>query len=77
MRYNAVLYFLSKVFPISPLLYLIVFRNLQGFEGAPSNLAAIVTLASSVDYTTSNSSLKMLLPFVSENKLTDSDDAYD
>lgn len=35
-----------------------------GFEGVPSNLAAIVTLASSVDYTTSNSSLKMLLPLV-------------
>ncbi|WVZ69206.1 hypothetical protein U9M48_018028 [Paspalum notatum var. saurae] len=34
-----------------------------GFEGAEPELAAIVTLASSVDYTTSNSSLKMLLPF--------------
>ncbi|PAN29085.2 hypothetical protein PAHAL_5G196900 [Panicum hallii] len=33
-----------------------------GFEGAEPELAAIVTLASSVDYTTSNSSLKMLLP---------------
>uniref|UniRef100_A0A0D9X751 AB hydrolase-1 domain-containing protein n=1 Tax=Leersia perrieri TaxID=77586 RepID=A0A0D9X751_9ORYZ len=32
--------------------------------GVPSNLAAAVTLASSVDYTTSNSSLKMLLPLV-------------
>jgi hypothetical protein len=77
MLYNAVPYFLSKVFSIPPLLYLIAFCNLQGFEGAPSNLAAIVTLASSVDYTTSNSSLKMLLPLVSENKLADSDDAYD
>ncbi|KAK3161634.1 hypothetical protein QOZ80_1BG0079560 [Eleusine coracana subsp. coracana] len=34
-----------------------------GFEGAEPELAAIVTLASSVDYTTSNSSLKLLLPF--------------
>ncbi|RLM93648.1 uncharacterized protein C2845_PM08G22620 [Panicum miliaceum] len=33
-----------------------------GFEGAEPELAAIVTLASSVDYTTSNSSLKLLLP---------------
>ncbi|TVU06736.1 hypothetical protein EJB05_49964, partial [Eragrostis curvula] len=42
------------------LLYAMLSRS--GFEGAPSSLAAIVTLASSVDYTTSNSSLKMLLP---------------
>ncbi|KAK3121554.1 hypothetical protein QOZ80_8BG0656090 [Eleusine coracana subsp. coracana] len=42
------------------LLYAMLSRS--GFEGAPSDLAAIVTLASSVDYTTSNSSLKMLLP---------------
>ncbi|XP_062195864.1 uncharacterized protein LOC133899009 [Phragmites australis] len=42
------------------LLYAMLSRS--GFEGVPSNLAAIVTLASSVDYTTSNSSLKMLLP---------------
>ncbi|KAJ1284894.1 hypothetical protein BS78_03G240000 [Paspalum vaginatum] len=34
-----------------------------GFEGAEPELAAIVTLASSVDYTTSKSSLKLLLPF--------------
>ncbi|TVU35460.1 hypothetical protein EJB05_17350, partial [Eragrostis curvula] len=34
-----------------------------GFKGAEPKLAAIVTLASSVDYTTSNSSLKLLLPF--------------
>ncbi|XP_062218361.1 uncharacterized protein LOC133918481 [Phragmites australis] len=34
-----------------------------GFKGAEPELAAIVTLASSVDYTTSNSSLKLLLPF--------------
>ncbi|KAJ8447602.1 hypothetical protein Cgig2_031656 [Carnegiea gigantea] len=32
------------------------------FEGRDPKLAAIVTLASSLDYTTSNSSLKMLLP---------------
>ncbi|TKW09931.1 hypothetical protein SEVIR_6G134000v4 [Setaria viridis] len=42
------------------LLYAMLSRS--GFEGVPSNLAAIVTLASSVDYTTSNSSLKLLLP---------------
>ncbi|KAL6842444.1 hypothetical protein ACP4OV_027679 [Aristida adscensionis] len=42
------------------LLYAMLSRS--GFEGVPSDLAAIVTLASSVDYTTSNSSLKMLLP---------------
>jgi len=46
------------------LLYAMLSRS--GFEGAPSNLAAIVTLASSVDYTTSNSSLKLLLPLVSK-----------
>jgi hypothetical protein len=44
----------------------LIFPNLQGFEGVSSNLAAIVTLASSVDYTTSNSSLKLLLPLVSK-----------
>uniref|UniRef100_A0A0D3ESS3 AB hydrolase-1 domain-containing protein n=1 Tax=Oryza barthii TaxID=65489 RepID=A0A0D3ESS3_9ORYZ len=33
-----------------------------GCEGAEPELVAIVTLASSVDYTTSNSSLKLLLP---------------
>lgn len=43
-----------------------IFPNLIGFDGVPSNLAAIVTLASSVDYTTSNSSLKLLLPLVSK-----------
>ncbi|CAL4998245.1 unnamed protein product [Urochloa decumbens] len=42
------------------LLYAMLSRS--GFEGVPSNLAAIVTLASSVDYTTSNSSMKLLLP---------------
>lgn len=42
------------------LLYAMLSRS--GFEGVSSNLAAIVTLASSVDYTTSNSSLKLLLP---------------
>jgi len=37
---------------------------LQGFEGVKSGLAAVVTLASSVDYTSSKSSLKLLLPLV-------------
>ncbi|KAG8047119.1 hypothetical protein GUJ93_ZPchr0008g12591 [Zizania palustris] len=44
------------------LLYAMLSKS--GFEGVESSLAAIVTLASSVDYTTSNSSLKMLLPLV-------------
>lgn len=44
------------------LLYAMLAKS--GFEGVPSNLAAIATLASSVDYTTSNSSLKMFLPLV-------------
>ncbi|XP_044976732.1 uncharacterized protein LOC123444162 isoform X5 [Hordeum vulgare subsp. vulgare] len=35
-----------------------------GFEGADPELAAIVTLASSVDYTTSNSSLKLFVPLI-------------
>ncbi|XP_020536069.1 uncharacterized protein LOC105636926 isoform X2 [Jatropha curcas] len=35
-----------------------------GCEGKDSGLAAIVTLASSLDYTSSNSRLKMLLPLV-------------
>ncbi|KAK3031567.1 hypothetical protein RJ639_036366 [Escallonia herrerae] len=34
-----------------------------GYEGRDPGLAAIVTLASSLDYTSSNSSLKLLLPF--------------
>ncbi|XAR72310.1 hypothetical protein NMG60_11018904 [Bertholletia excelsa] len=33
-----------------------------GFEGREPGLAAVVTLASSLDYTSSNSSLKLLLP---------------
>ncbi|KAH1140302.1 hypothetical protein GLYMA_10G270400v4 [Glycine max] len=33
-----------------------------GFEGKDSNLAAVVTLASSLDYTSSKSTLKLLLP---------------
>ncbi|KAB1205609.1 hypothetical protein CJ030_MR7G017781 [Morella rubra] len=35
-----------------------------GFEGRDSRLAAVVTLASSLDYTSSKSSLKLLLPLV-------------
>ncbi|KAA8541293.1 hypothetical protein F0562_025256 [Nyssa sinensis] len=42
------------------LLYAMVSRN--GFEGRDSKLAAVITLASSLDYTTSKSSLKLLLP---------------
>ncbi|EMS63206.1 hypothetical protein TRIUR3_14694 [Triticum urartu] len=37
-------------------------RDEARFEGADPELAAIVTLASSVDYTTSNSSLKLFVP---------------
>ncbi|KAJ8758538.1 hypothetical protein K2173_000259 [Erythroxylum novogranatense] len=33
-----------------------------GYEGRPCGLAAVVTLASSLDYTSSNSRLKLLLP---------------
>ncbi|OVA08135.1 hypothetical protein BVC80_1725g21 [Macleaya cordata] len=42
------------------LLYAMLSR--YGFEGRNSNLAAIVTLASSLDYSSSKSSLKLLLP---------------
>ncbi|PWA47929.1 WD40 repeat-containing protein [Artemisia annua] len=42
------------------LLYSMLARNV--FEGRDSKLAAIVTLGSSLDYTTSNSTLKLLLP---------------
>lgn len=42
------------------LLYAMLSRN--GFEGRDSKLAAIITLGSSLDYTTSKSSLKLLLP---------------
>lgn len=41
------------------------FINLQGCEGKEPGLAAVVTLASSLDYTTSKSTLKLLLPLVS------------
>ncbi|XP_031477545.1 uncharacterized protein LOC116248730 [Nymphaea colorata] len=34
----------------------------HGFEGSKATLAAVVTLAASLDYTPSNSSLKLLLP---------------
>ncbi|KAK6931545.1 hypothetical protein RJ641_003338 [Dillenia turbinata] len=36
--------------------------QLSAFEGRDSKLAAVVTLASSLDYTSSNSALKLLLP---------------
>lgn len=42
------------------LLYALLSRS--GFEGRDSRLAAVVTLASSLDYTSSKSSLKLLLP---------------
>ncbi|GFZ12236.1 alpha/beta hydrolase family protein [Actinidia rufa] len=42
------------------LLYAMLSRN--GFEGRDSRLASVITLASSLDYTTSRSSLKLLLP---------------
>ena len=40
-------------------------RKLLGFEGKDSGLASVVTLASSLDYTPSKSSLKLLLPLAS------------
>lgn len=49
--------------PIRKLFVLMLF--LLGFEGKESRLAAIVTLASSLDYTSSKSTLKLLLPLVS------------
>ncbi|CAL5326919.1 unnamed protein product [Camellia sinensis] len=42
------------------LLYAMLSRN--GFEGRDSGLASVITLASSLDYTTSKSSIKLLLP---------------
>ena len=39
---------------------------MQGFEGKEPRLAGVVTLASSLDYTSSKSTLKMLLPLVSQ-----------
>ncbi|CAN6445978.1 unnamed protein product [Victoria cruziana] len=42
------------------LLYSMLSRH--GFDGSEAALAAVVTLASSLDYTSSNSSLKLLLP---------------
>lgn len=38
-------------------------------DGKNSNLAGVVTLASSLDYTNSKSSMKLLLPLVSEYTL--------
>lgn len=38
---------------------------MQGSEGKESRLAAVVTLASSLDYTSSKSTLKLLVPLVS------------
>ena len=38
---------------------------MQGFEGKEPKLAAVVTLASSLDYTSSKSTLKLLVPLVS------------
>ncbi|RVX12446.1 hypothetical protein CK203_011736 [Vitis vinifera] len=56
---------LSKYGSISAIsvgMHIIVEMFMRGFEGRDPSLAAIVTLASSLDYTSSNSSLKMLLP---------------
>lgn len=44
------------------LLYAIL--SLCGFEGRDSGLAAVTTLASSLDYSSSRSSLKLLLPLI-------------
>jgi hypothetical protein len=45
--------------------YHLCFHFMQGFEGKEPKLAAVVTLASSLDYTSSKSTLKLLLPLVS------------
>lgn len=45
-----------------------IYSFLKGFEGKTPGLAGVVTLASSLDYTSSNSSLKLLLPIVSGKK---------
>lgn len=44
------------------------FVDLQGFEGKDSGLASVVTLASTLDYRSSKSLLKLLLPLVREMK---------
>lgn len=44
------------------------FVDLQGSEGRDSGLASVITLASSLDFTSSKSSLKLLLPLASEMK---------
>ena len=40
----------------------------EGYKGRHSELASIVTLGSSLDYSTSRSSLRLLLPLVSQKK---------
>ncbi|PHU24265.1 hypothetical protein BC332_09372 [Capsicum chinense] len=40
----------------------------DGYRGKCSELASVITLGSSLDYTTSRSSLKMLIPFVDPTK---------
>lgn len=42
--------------------------DLPGYRGKNTELASVITLGSSLEYTTSRSSLKMLIPFVSEMK---------
>lgn len=46
------------------------FVHLQGFEGRDSGLASVSTLASSLDFTSSKSWLRLLLPLASEMKDT-------
>jgi hypothetical protein len=41
---------------------------MTGFDGKDSEFASVVTLASSLDYTPSRTSLKWLLPLVSHKK---------
>ncbi|KAM0047838.1 hypothetical protein Hdeb2414_s0008g00267751 [Helianthus debilis subsp. tardiflorus] len=50
------------IFDAITILYSMLSR--YGFEGKDSGLAAIVTLASSLDYASSKSSLKLLLPLI-------------
>lgn len=41
---------------------------MSGFDGKDSQLASVVTLGSSLDYTPSRSSLKLLLPLASDKR---------
>lgn len=58
--------FLQLQHLIFHLIFYIIYMS--GFDGKDSGLASIVTLASSLDYTPSKSSLKWLLPLASDKR---------